>query len=37
MKEIIEDRRELQLEFMALKKNYLNNLQELEKERMKFE
>ena len=35
MKEILEDKRELELEFMALKKNYIFNLQELESERMK--
>ena len=37
MKEILEDKRELELEFMALKKNYIFNLQELESERMKQE
>ena len=35
MKEILEDKRELELEFMALKKNYIINIQELESERMK--
>jgi hypothetical protein len=37
LREVIEEKREFELEFMVLKKNYLNVTSELENERVKME